>query len=933
MSYFVKQPNRDVRYMSYDKSHTEEISRQPENECTLFNNSIYLRSILNIIRDGIITITRTGVIEDVNSVGEHLFGYFHGELIGTQFSLLFPEYPLRFDSHGDDSFESKFEFNTTHEVIGRRKDGSYLNIDASMSKIVLNDDYFFIALLRDSTPQKKLQAEINRSEKIKSMVTDACLDAMVTVDMDGYVQEYNSAAEKLFGWQREDIMGQLMENYFIPEEMREPHRNGMKRFKIEGKGPLIGNRVEIEAINKNGKIFPVELALVATEINGERLATAFIRDISERKKAEAELIAARDTAQEASLAKSRFLSHMSHEIRSPLNAVLCSVNLISERVNEPSHLRLLQTAKTSGQALLAVINEVLDFSKIEAGHLSIISDKTNLFSLLEDVLNSAQARLESKKVELLYFIDFTINQITTDPVRFRQILNVLVDNAIKFTREGLVSVTVEPVILNSGKTALKVSVFDTGVGIPNKNLPSVFNEFEQVDATIDSRYGGTGLGLTIARKLVELLNGNIYVASEPKKGSCFTFIIPVTIEYSSIQPNHLIYDSFLFISPNKSLRNKVATQARVISSTYSSFSSLDELQHAILDNNISLDNCILVIDEKTPNVLFQEGQENLDTAWLPKKIDHCFCVCADWSKLNSPFSSFTRIPKPFSLNYLYHSINSSEDDINSPSENNNQINGGRRLLLVEDVAANRLVAGEMLRSRGFEVITANNGEEAVQAAEKETFDIILMDIRMPKMNGYEAAKALRENSHKNSKTPIIALTANAEKSEIQKCMSLGMNDFVSKPFDVDHLVEAIKRCTKDKNAPSSSICKEHTNWQNEFDNEPILEQKILIQLIKDTSEELLIPLLNMFVTELDTRIDSIDLAMDVKDFDAIREEAHALKSCSGTFGASKLQKIAMQLEYAARDYDINLIDTIGKQFRTVLLSTKKSYKQYLNNNS
>ncbi|MBU2708925.1 PAS domain S-box protein [Zooshikella marina] len=918
--------------MVYDKPHTEQVKKQNEQENTLFNNPTYLRAILNVIGDGIITINRNGAIKDVNTIGEHLFGYLPGELIGAQLSLLIPEFSSLTSCQSTNSFEGVDELNTTHEIRGYCKDGSLIKIDISASKIELNNDCYFIILLRDTISKKKLQAKINRSEKIKSMVTDACLDAMVTVDMDGYVQEYNSAAEKIFGWQREEITGQLMENYFIPEEMREAHRKGIQRFKEEGKGPLIGKRIEIEAINKDGKRFPVELALVGTEIDGERLATAFVRDISDRKQAEGELIAARDTAQEASQAKSRFLSHMSHEIRSPLNAVLCSVNLIAERLNDPSHLRLLQTAKTSGQALLAVINEVLDFSKIEAGHLSIISDKTNLFTLLEDVLNSAQARLESSEVELLYFVDFTIKQITTDPVRFRQILNVLVDNAIKFTKQGVVSVTVLPVTFNSGKTALKVSVFDTGVGIPNKYLPNVFNEFEQVDASIDSRYGGTGLGLTIARKLVQLLNGNIYVASESQKGSCFTFIIPVTIEYSNIDPNnHFSSKNLIFISPNKALRSKVIKQVKQINNTCSSFSSLEALQESIIENDISLDNSILIIDEQTPHVPYKDSQQVIDYSWLPSNKDHCFCICADWTKLNPPFSSFKRIPKPFSLNSIYQNITTVKDETESRLETFNPTNGGQ-LLLVEDVAANRLVAGEMLRSRGFNVKTANDGEEAIQIAKREVFDVILMDIRMPKMNGYEATKALRESNNLNSGTPIIALTANAEKSEIQKCLNLGMNDFVSKPFDVNQLLEAIKRCRLNSSQNKATITTDtDPKWEKE-NNEPFLKQVILNQLVKDTSQESLTPLLNMFITELDSRFEAINLAVGIKDFDAIREEAHALKSCSGTFGASKLQRLTMQLEYAAKDYDTSLVDTLVDQFQSVLLATRKSYQEYLNKN-
>lgn len=895
----------------------------------IFESKKYLCAVLDSVVDGIVTINALGVIENINPAGESLFGYLPGELVGLNVSSLIPITQLFIhDKDMEGPFEERIYLKEeiSHEIKGVRKDGNILTLDLSVSEVNLNGEGFFVALLKDKTSSQRLEIEARRSAKIKSMITDACLDAMVTVDMDGYVQEYNTAAVQIFGWKREEIIGQLMENYFIPEDMRAHHHQGMARFKKNGSGPLIGERIEIEAVRKSGERFPVELALVATEIDGERLATAFIRDISKQKRAKKELIAARDAAEDASQAKSRFLSHMSHEIRSPLNAVLCSVNLVAERVKNPEHLRLLHTAKTSGQALLTVINEVLDFSKIEAGHLSIIYDQANLRTLIEDVLNSAQARIEKPELDLLCSVDPIVNQVITDPIRLRQIVNVLVDNAIKFTEKGVVSVMVKKASLEA-RPAIKVSVYDTGVGIPTEYLHTVFNEFEQVDATRDSRYGGTGLGLTIARRLVELLEGNINVESMPERGSCFTFTIPVGINSFQNDSPPLSFGSIMLVSPNVQFRDALARQAKQVNCIYESFPSLEALKMVQIDKNIKNNN-ILLVDEKTPGVVCENHQAVLDFTWLLECPYRVLCLCSDWADLNEPFSNFCRISKPLSFNFLCQLVNSGNDEINLTTQTP-QISYSGRLLLVEDVAANRLVAGEMLRSRGFEVSTACNGLEALKIASQEFFDAILMDIRMPKMNGYDAVEALRKGQGINAKTPVIALTANAERTEIKKCLKLGMNDFVSKPFVVEHLLEAIKRSREQNFNPS---LKEPAGLKliSENQNELLRDQTVLEQLVRDTSQASLIPLLTLFLKELDTRFDAIQLAAGAGNVDAVREEAHALKSCSGTFGALQLQELATSLEYAARDEDISLVDILTTKLDLVSLETQKNYQDYLN---
>ncbi len=906
----VSKLNQEQEALSENKRDLEELNQQ------VVSSELYLRTVLDSVVDGIVSIDSKGIISRINRSGEVLFGYEPGELLGKNVHCLMPS-PHR-EAH--DGYLARYLAGGKPSVIGAgrvveglRKDGSCFPMHLSVSEMTVEGKSFFVGLIQDKTLSNQLEAEVRRSSKIKSMITDASLDSMVTVDMDGIVVEYNAVAEKTFGWSRDEVMGKLMEDFIIPPEMREAHRHGMARFKQHGSGPLIGGRVEVDALRKNGERFPIELSLVAAEIDGERLATAFLRDITARKQAEQELIDAKEAAEEASLAKSRFLSQMSHEIRSPLNAVLGAVNLVAERIQQPEHQRLLNTAQSSGMALLSVINEVLDFSKIEAGHVTVMAEKVNLKDLVEDVLNGAYARLYKRDLDLICHVDPAVGeQIITDPVRVRQLINILVDNAVKFTDNGVVVVDIQRVGLATGDGGIEVSVHDTGVGIPDDCIQSVFNEFEQVDATQDSRFGGTGLGLTIAKRLVELLKGDIGVESQPDKGSRFYFSIPVIFLDNPVACTADITGKLHLITTNLALREVFADKMQAMGGQFQGHQSLSGFRQHLQDNVLIPSESVLIDDR-----CFESAHSDLK--WLAASGIDFACLIGPGKQLPDTLKGHVCIHKPLTcrqmLAYLLREnvpVDASKEAIIDP------VNEGR-LLLVEDVAANRLVAGEMLRSRGFDVTMAEDGLDALEKAQSSVFDVILMDVRMPRMNGIDAVIQLRQRGGLNAATPVIALTANAEQSEMERCRQAGMDDFVSKPFDSHRLVTVIQECMQGRR--SAAVVEEEA--AGEYLSEPVLEQ-----LVRDTSQDALVPMLDMFLDELQLRYQAIVAAMASCDAIEVGEQAHALKSCSGTFGAKEVQRLAKELEDAGRTQDMTLLTPLAQALAPAVAGTEKAFRKY-----
>lgn len=764
-------------------------------------------SLFNAAPDGIAVLDSGGTISFANRQLEKLLELGKTSVVGR---------PLKDFARSVEG--EKFPESLTGKAVAPRRQhckllnfsGKTLFVEINTSVFRSTDSYRTIVIIRDKTHEQELEHAVRLQEQLKSNLVDSSLDALVTINGDGHVIDFSQSAESLFGWRKADILGQPMENYLIPSELRDAHQKGMAHFLATGEGPLIGKRVETNACRKDGKSFPVELALTAIWVDGEVFVTAAIRDITERKQREDELVNAKAEAEDASQAKSRFLSYMSHEIRSPMNAVLGSLALIQERGNlQESEQYYLDLARESGDSLLQVVNEVLDFSKIEAGHVQFRQGSCSLAELIRSVQSAILAKGVKKDVTLHTELEESIpSVIMTDGEHLRQILTILLDNAYKFTEKGEITCAVNDVtaVVEAGPRRLRISVQDTGPGVPSELVDTIFSEFEQTDAIRDSGFGGTGLGLAIAKRLVTAMGGAIWLESAVGVGSTFTVELP-------------------------------------------------------------FDTC------------------GADTA-IPIQTDP------------------------------------SEED--TRKGNLSVQTSGLKILLVDDVEANLIIGAELLKNRGHSVDVAHDGEEAVHRACETEYSVILMDMRMPKLNGLEATQQIRSSTGKNSSTPIIALTANAEKSEIKRCLEGGMNDFVSKPFDIERLNSTIEKCLSDKRQEDLKM---HEPVESKDEDQEVLSDDVLNQLTKDTSAESLPMMISVFINEIKKRIEGIDRAEALGDESEIREQAHALKSCAGTFGGMRLQAAAHELEnLASRSRACS--DDVIPMVRKVAEQTLEAYSGY-----
>ena len=383
-----------------------------------------------------------------------------------------------------------------------------------------------------SLARRALEANEARIRKI----VDIALDAVITIDERGLVTGWNPQAEHIFGWRADEVIGQSLTTTIIPPRYREGHERGLRRYAETGTGPVLNKRIEITALDRTGREFPVELAITPMHLDGQTIFSAFLRDITERKQAEDELRRTQAAAESANRAKTEFLANMSHELRTPLNAIVGTGDVLLKTTLTTEQRQCVLMSQRASQALLRLVNDVLDLAKIEAGTLRVESAPFDLGELLDRTTRLLELRQMRKSVALTVTVAPDVPaQLEGDGFRLQQILFNLIGNALKFTEQGSVTLTVSNAGNDGQHLRLQFAVSDTGIGIPADQLTHIFGRFTQVDSGDSRKYGGAGLGLSICQQLVQLMQGTIQVSSEPGKGSTFTVLLPFTAAAAPVQ--------------------------------------------------------------------------------------------------------------------------------------------------------------------------------------------------------------------------------------------------------------------------------------------------------------------------------------------------------------------------------------------------------------
>ena len=386
--------------------------------------------------------------------------------------------------------------------------------------------------------RKRHEESLHGSEARKAAILQSALDCIITVDQDSRIVEINPAAERTFGYRKEEALGKSMPELFIPPSLRETHYQGMKRYLETGAAVVLGKRVELLAIRRDGTEFPVELAVNRIPFAGPALFTATLRDITDRKQAEADLLNAKEMAEQANHSKSNFLANMSHELRTPLNAIIGYSEMLQEEADEngvPSLKSDLRKIYSAGRHLLNLISDILDLSKIEAGRMEVHSESFEVQTLLDDVAATVRPIMEKNANRFEVALSPNLGVMHTDATKVRQSLLNLLSNAAKFTTDGVVKLQAE-VEQAGGTEILCFQVVDTGIGIKPEQMPELFQPFSQLDSPASRRLGGTGLGLALTRRFCEMMGGSVHVESEPDRGSRFTIRLPRVLTQPTYTP-------------------------------------------------------------------------------------------------------------------------------------------------------------------------------------------------------------------------------------------------------------------------------------------------------------------------------------------------------------------------------------------------------------
>ena len=833
----------------------------------------------------------------------------------------------------------------THELLGqtqtqaRQLEEQTHRLTVSQEELLARQEEL-LAQRTELTTQRK---ELFETEQFFRSVLELAPDGLMVVDTTGVIRLANAQCEKLFGHTRDQLVGQAVEMLVPPDVVG--HVALRESFHRAPTARAMGANRELRGLRKDGSEFPVEIGLSPLPARGsEGMQVAVsIRDVTERKDQERALKLAKAKAEEATETKSMFLANMSHEIRTPMNAILNMTGLALEADLAPKPQQYVSVAHSSAKNLLGILNDILDFSKIEADKLELESASFSLRDVLEEVTDTFRSVVIQKHVELITHVLPTVpDRLRGDALRFRQVVTNLISNAFKFTEKGEVLVRVEAAAdeVWPGEVLLRIVVLDTGIGISPEQQERLFQSFTQADSSTTRKYGGTGLGLVISRRLARLMGGDLTVQSTPGQGTTFFFTARLALEPQAegparVAPADVTERPVLIVEDTQTSRELLETLLRSWSIAPVSAATAEE-GLALLERRNRTGGRdpfgLVILDWMLPGMNGLEAAERIrareETRTLPIVLISAYAGKEEEARC-AALGVNVFLPKPITASSLFDAVveaqgarvHTARRALDTPLEREFDAH----VLLAEDNEANQMVATEILRRLGVELDIANNGREALEMVRggRGKYAAVLMDMQMPEMDGVAATRAIRSDPAIFD-IPILAMTANAMKADLDACRAAGMNDHITKPIDRRALVQTLRRWLPARRKPLEMVSPDERTARLQDDSPTLAGINVAdalgrLGLDYGTLERMLV----RFADGQGATFQALRAAVASGDSAAAAKHAHAIAGAAGNLGADDLYTAAKALERAGRDgrTDLSqLLDDVEARAAVVLRS-------------
>jgi len=936
----------------------------------LAHSQTRLESLVNTLSDGVVVIDQKGNVESINPAMVRLFGYQPDELVGKHFSSLMPE----LERNNFDNYLRRFTTGPDCPMIGfdreevsvQGKNAIRLFVDISVREMHLQGKLYFTGILRDISKRRVATEHLkalNVQLLLMALVAQKTESAVTIADRDGEILWVNDAFTKITEYTLDDVIGRRPGSFLHGADT---DRNTVKRI---GNALRAGRAVREEILNysKSGRPYWAQLQITPVFDDEDAITryVALAADVTERHRSVLQLLTAKEAAEEGSRAKSAFLATMSHEIRTPMNGVVGLIDVLRHTQLTDDQRSLVASVKESAFALLTLIDDILDLSKIEAGRLQLERVPVAIGKLVENIADSVLPMALGKGIELLIHYDPRTPSVYADAARLRQILFNLLGNAIKFTgndrsKAGRVVVSAEYRSLPENQIELRLHVQDNGIGMSSETQTRLFQPFVQGESSTTRRFGGTGLGLTICRRLADIMGGAITMASEEGSGS--TFSVSLTCELAAEeqppQPFDLSGVRVLLLNPNRGdvpglilERYLNATNAAVVFA-----SDEEDATRVICDPAHEKDKFVVVIDKHRDPVfagamrqhireraagtnprfvMVARGrrrgvrQETDDTvtvdldAMRAETLLHAVAVAAGRASPISPVPADTPYREDFLL--------AGEPQTDGPL-----------ILVAEDNETNQKVFGYQIRMLGHRCEIVDNGRVALERWRQGDYALLLTDCHMPEMDGYELTGAIRKEEGENRRTPIIAITADALKGTKEECLATGMDDYLPKPIQLKELKEILDQwlpkapTQQGPQGAAETISHDAPPWSptgtpvaastapvgRNPEREPpakagagdegseieAVDPNALKEVLGIDDQAMLLDFYSDFLRTGEDSVSSLRAAYDNRQSGEVGALAHRLKSSARMVGAHALADCCLVLEKAGKSDDWPVID-------------------------